>query len=73
MTTFYAWEPHVDGTKQYARGDERDVENEHDVQHLVDLKVLSTKAPPKPKPDKKAEGGSDENKSEGAADQNKSA
>ena len=44
MTLFYALEPHIDGTKTYAPGDEREAD-ENEVKHLVDLKVLSTEKP----------------------------
>lgn len=44
MKTFYAHEPHVDGTKTYAVGDKRDAD-ENEVQHLVELKVLGEKPP----------------------------
>lgn len=67
MKTFYALEPHLDGTTTYQPGDEREAD-EHEVQHLVDLGVLS---PEKPKA--KAEGGADQNKAEGKAPANKSA
>lgn len=45
MKTFYALEPHVNGTTRYAVGDKRDAD-ENEVKHLVDLKVLGT-SPPK--------------------------
>lgn len=58
MKKFHVLEPHVDGSKTYNVGDEREAD-EHEVQHLVLLKVLSTEKPkrkavstePKPKPD----------------------
>lgn len=56
MKTFYALEPHVDGTKQYAVGDKREAD-ENDVKHLVDLKVLSDKPPAKGKGSKEAASG----------------
>ena len=49
MKTFYALEPHLDGTTLYQPGDKREAD-ENDMKHLVDLKVLSDK-PPKAKPD----------------------
>lgn len=45
MKTFYALEPHVNGTTKYAVGDKREAD-ENEVKHLVDLKVLSD-TPPK--------------------------
>lgn len=48
MKTFYALEPHVDGTTKYAPGDKREAD-EHDVKHLVDLKVLGSEPPAKAK------------------------
>lgn len=44
MKTFYAQEPHVDGTTIYNPGDKRDAD-ENEVKHLVDLKVLGDKPP----------------------------
>lgn len=44
MKTFYAQEPHVDGTTQYKPGDKR-VADENDVAHLVGLGVLGDKPP----------------------------
>jgi hypothetical protein len=52
MKTFYALEPHLDGTKLYQPGDKREAD-ENDVKHLIDLKVLGDKPPvvAKPAPD----------------------
>jgi hypothetical protein len=52
MKTFYAQEPHLDGTTLYQPGDTREAD-ENDVKHLVDLKVLGDKPPvtAKSKPD----------------------
>jgi len=44
MKTFYAQEPHLDGTTLYQPGDKREAD-ENDVKHLVDLKVLGDKPP----------------------------
>lgn len=44
MKTFYAQEPHLDGTTLYQPGDKREAD-ENDVKHLVDLKVLGEKPP----------------------------
>lgn len=59
MKTFYAQEPHVDGTTLYQPGDKREAD-ENEVKHLVDLKVLGTEPPEKAKaegaPSNKAEG-----------------
>lgn len=52
MKTFYAQEPHLDGTKLYNPGDKREAD-ENDVKHLVDLKVLGDKPPKAAKPEKK--------------------
>lgn len=60
MKTFYAHEPHVDGTTKYEPGDKREAD-ENEVKHLVDLKVLGTEPPVKAK----AEGGAPANKAEG--------
>ena len=46
MKTFYALEPHVNGTTLYNPGDKREMD-EADAKQLVDLKVLGDK-PPKP-------------------------
>ncbi|WP_260597821.1 hypothetical protein [Sphingomonas endolithica] len=51
MTTFYAHEPHLDGTTLYQTGDKREAD-ENDVKHLVDLKVLGDKPPKGVKPTK---------------------
>lgn len=71
MKTFHVVEPHLAGTHTFQPGDTREAD-EHDVQHLVALGVLSTE---KPKPARaakaKADGAADQNKAEGAADQNK--
>lgn len=48
MKTFYAQEPHLDGTKLYNPGDKREAD-ENDVKHLVELKVLGDKPPAKAK------------------------
>ena len=48
MKTFYAQEPHLAGTTLYQPGDKR-LADEHEVQHLVDLKVLGDRPPAKPK------------------------
>ena len=79
MKTFYAQEPHVDGTTLYNPGEKREAD-ENDVAHLVQLGVLGDKPPKIAKPGKaetnpanKAEGAADENKAEGAADANKAA
>ena len=53
MKTFYAQEPHLDGTTKYEPGDKREAD-EHEVQHLVELGVLGDK-PPRVKAEKKAE------------------
>lgn len=59
MKTFYAQEPHVDGTTLYQPGDKREAD-ENDVKHLVELGVLGDKAPASAKaedaPKNKAEG-----------------
>ncbi|MCI1143148.1 hypothetical protein MOP88_13955 [Sphingomonas sp. WKB10] len=60
MKTFYALEPHVDGTTKYAPGDKREAD-ENEVKHLIDLKVLGTEPPAK----EKAEGAAPANKAEG--------
>jgi hypothetical protein len=60
----YAHEPHVDGTTKYAIGDEREVEDETQVQHLIELGVLGKDKP-------KALGAAAKNKAEGAAEKNK--
>jgi hypothetical protein len=44
MKTFYALEPHLDGTTMYQPGDKREVD-EASVTHLVELKVLGDKPP----------------------------
>ncbi len=46
MKTFYAQEPHLDGTTLYNPGDKREAD-ENDVRHLIDLKVLGDKPPKK--------------------------
>lgn len=46
MKTFYALEPHLNGTTLYQPGDKREAD-EHEVKHLVDLKVLGDKPPKK--------------------------
>lgn len=46
MKTFYAQEPHLDGTKLYNPGDKREAD-ENEVKHLVDLKILGDKPPKK--------------------------
>jgi hypothetical protein len=48
MKTFYAQEPHLNGTTLYQPGDKREAD-ENEVQHLVDLKVLGAEPPAKPK------------------------
>jgi hypothetical protein len=44
MKTFYALEPHLDGTTLYKPGDKREAD-ENDVKHLIDMKVLGDKPP----------------------------
>lgn len=44
MKTFYAQEPHVNGTTQYQPGDKREAD-ETEVAHLVELGVLGDKPP----------------------------
>jgi hypothetical protein len=44
MKTFYAQEPHLDGTTLYQPGDKREAD-ENEVKHLVELKVLGDKPP----------------------------
>lgn len=63
MKTFYALEPHVDGTTQYGIGDKRDAD-ENEVKHLIDLGVLGDKPPKKSEsaPANKAEGKAPANK-----------
>lgn len=55
MPKYYALEPHVSGTTLFAIGDTREVDDENDVKHLVDLGVLSKTKPkadePKGAPD----------------------
>ena len=46
MKTFYAHEPHVDGTTTYQPGDKREAD-ENEVKHLVELGVLGEKPPAK--------------------------
>lgn len=53
MKTFYALEPHVNGTTKYAVGDKREAD-ENEVKHLVDLKVLGDKPPKAVKADKQS-------------------
>lgn len=65
MKTFYAQEPHLDGTTKYEPGDKREAD-EHEVRHLVDLKVLGEKPPAKAEEPVA-------NKAEGKAPANKSA
>ena len=60
MKTFYAQEPHVDGTTLYQPGDKREAD-ENEVKHLIDLKVLGDKPPEKAKD----EGAAPANKAEG--------
>jgi hypothetical protein len=67
MTKFFAAEPHVDGTRLYEIGDEREAD-ETEVRHLLDLKVLSTEPV-----EKKSLPGAEANKAEGKAPSNKSA
>ena len=64
---FYVKEPHL-GDKQYNPGDTREAEK-HEVQHLIDLGILSEEAPEDgakadAAPSNKSEGGAPENKSE---------
>ena len=66
MTKFWAAEPHVAGTTRYEAGDEREAD-EHEVQHLVELGVLSTTEVERPK----ALGAAPANKAEGKAPANK--
>ncbi|MEG3084008.1 hypothetical protein U1707_10180 [Sphingomonas sp. PB2P12] len=49
MKTFYAQEPHLDGTTLYQPGDKREAD-ENEVKHLVELNVLGDK-PPESTPD----------------------
>ncbi len=46
MKTFYAQEPHLDGTTLYNPGDKREAD-ENAVKHLIELKVLGDKPPKK--------------------------
>lgn len=65
MKTFYAQEPHVDGTTIYNPGDKREAD-ENEVKHLVDLKVLGDKPPEGAKAGKPEL--ADANKAQGAPD-----
>lgn len=67
MKTFYAAEPHLDGTTLYNVGDTREAD-ETQVQRLVELGVLSTTPI-----ERKSLGAADANKAEGKAPANKSA
>ncbi len=49
MKTFYAQEPHLDGTTLYQPGDKREAD-ENEVKHLVELNVLGD-TPPTSTPD----------------------
>jgi hypothetical protein len=53
MKTFHVLEPHLAGTSHYKPGDKREAD-ENEVKHLLDLGVLSEKAPAAAKAEKAA-------------------